>query len=279
MLGTALKPGGERVCLTFVTPKGIAKQRTARWRACQLRLSLVLATPSQLGTAVPDHVTLRSLEGGNYTPSSSVWITTRALRLGINFAFRPTVRYHRNPLLNCFVHTTMSFLSGMTLIRSLATFNLGLAYLFHTSPRTVASHPFVFIIGEAMGLPKATAFQVPSSTASFLAAVIVLLAFTDLSFASMPEEITSYVWSAQAPIRFFLFAAMAVYSYGSHLFSVAKSDTDGGTVSTAERGGIDNGVVFTWAFVQMVIWFWVSFLHHFSIYHSRQRHESIVVKE
>ena len=150
----------------------------------------------------------------------------------------------------------------MTLIRSLATFNLGLAYLFHTSPKTVASHPFVFIIGEAMGLPKTTAFQVPSPAASFLAAAITLFAVTDLSSASMPEEITSYVWSAQAPIRFFLFAALAAYSYGSHLFRFAKdaNATDGAAGSTAERGGIDNGVVFTWAFVQMVIWFWVSLL-------------------
>ena len=154
----------------------------------------------------------------------------------------------------------MSFLSGTTLIRSLATFNLGLAYLFHTSPKTVASHPFVFIIGEAMGLPKTIAFQVPSPSTSFLAAAISLFAITDLSSASMPEEITSYVWSAQAPIRFFLFAALAAYSYGSHLVPSAKSDTEGGNGSMAQRGGIDNSVVFTWAFVQMIIWFWVSLL-------------------
>ena len=151
----------------------------------------------------------------------------------------------------------MSFFSGTTLIRSLATFNLGLAYLFHTNPSTVASHPFVFVIGEAMGLPRTTAFSTPSPSTSFLAATIMLFAITDLSLASMPEEITSYVWSAQAPVRFFLFAALAAYSYISHLYSPLESVAKE-RMSSTSTGGMDNGVVFTWAFVQMIFWFWVS---------------------
>lgn len=48
----------------------------------------------------------------------------------------------------------MALLTSPTIIRTLSLFHLALAYLFLTTPHTIADQNLVFILGEAMGLVR-----------------------------------------------------------------------------------------------------------------------------
>ncbi|KFY28540.1 hypothetical protein V493_02879 [Pseudogymnoascus sp. VKM F-4281 (FW-2241)] len=110
-------------------------------------------------------------------------------------------------------------------------------------------------MGEAMGLPNVRAFDSPSAPLAFLGATLAIWGLSDLVAVSQPEEITNHYWSSQAPIRLVLFFALAGYSY---LFS-AKSPMykTSGYISSSWGEGLKNRVLFTWAFVEMITWFWV----------------------
>ncbi|OBT87991.1 hypothetical protein VE02_02889 [Pseudogymnoascus sp. 03VT05] len=149
----------------------------------------------------------------------------------------------------------MALINAGTIIRSICLFHITLGFFFLTSPHTVADQTLVFIMGEAMGLPHVRAFDSPSPPLAFLGVVLAIWGFSDLIAVSQPEEIANHYWSSQAPIRLVLFFALAGYSY---LFS-AKSPMykASGYISSSWGEGLKNRVLFTWAFVEMITWFWV----------------------
>ncbi|KAI9821582.1 MAG: hypothetical protein M1832_003256 [Thelocarpon impressellum] len=173
----------------------------------------------------------------------------------------------------------MALISGGTIIRSVSLFHLTLAYFFLNAPHRLGDQNLVFILGEAMGLPHVQAFDLPSAPSSFLAAVLAFLGISDLMAAALPDEISKYHWGNQgmsppfrvithpltstAPIRLLFFFCLTAYTYlaptpaGSK--SAAASSSSGLTRShtPAAGNGLKNGMVFTWAFVEMVTWFWV----------------------
>jgi len=105
-----------------------------------------------------------------------------------------------------------------------------------------------------MGLPYAHSFDKKSQSLAFLAAVLFITGVSDLVSVSLPEEISQYHWGSQAPIRLMLFGSLAFYSYtfssSSPLYS-SHTYQDGGWGE-----GLKNRVVFTWAFMEMITWFW-----------------------
>jgi len=69
-----------------------------------------------------------------------------------------------------------------------------------------------------------------------------------------------YGWNTEAnnfvaPVRLILFFGICVYSYG---FSTASTLYNPATYTPSTWGeGLKNRVVFTWAFLEMLTWFWV----------------------
>jgi hypothetical protein len=58
-----------------------------------------------------------------------------------------------------------------------------------------------------------------------------------------------------APVRLMLFGGLAVYSYA---FSASSPLYEGHSYYKSSWGeGLKNRVVFTWAFLEMITWFWV----------------------
>ncbi|KAH8754264.1 increased loss of mitochondrial DNA protein 1 [Hyaloscypha finlandica] len=149
----------------------------------------------------------------------------------------------------------MALISAATIITSLSLFHITLAFFFLTNPQTIADQTLVFILGEAMGLPFTRSFDTQSPALSFLAAVLFAVGITDLVSCSLPEQISQYHWGSQAPVRLFLFGSLAFYSY---TFSDSSPIYAAKTYSASAWGeGLKNAVVFTWAFVEMITWFWV----------------------
>jgi len=149
----------------------------------------------------------------------------------------------------------MAVISAATIITSLSLFHITLAFFFLTNPAAIADQTLVFIIGEAMGLPYTRSFDSQSPSLAFLAAVLFAVGITDLVSCSLPEEISQYHWGSQAPVRLVIFGGLAFYSY---TFSDSSPIYSSQTYSASSWGeGLKNRVLFTWAFVEMITWFWV----------------------
>ena len=98
--------------------------------------------------------------------------------------------------------------------------------------------------------PTSTFFK-PSPPLAFLSASLTLLGIADLAAVTLPEEIFSYYWSSQAPVRLLFFFVLTGYSYAFQ---------PGGALAMRKRlgwDGLNNSVLFTWGFVEMLLWFWV----------------------
>ncbi|MCJ1307900.1 hypothetical protein MMC25_001548 [Agyrium rufum] len=163
----------------------------------------------------------------------------------------------------------MSFLSAPNLIRATSSLNLYLAYLLHTSPATITSHPTVLLLSSSMDLEVPGSLLLPSPALSFAAAIIAMMSFADLSSTGLQEEIRAYYWGAQAPLRFFFFGCLSVWAYASGPMGkerVSKQGRDNlmiGKIRPTVSGsaemetGMNTGLVFTWGFVHMILYFWV----------------------
>ncbi|KAI4132207.1 MAG: hypothetical protein LQ347_002666 [Umbilicaria vellea] len=109
-----------------------------------------------------------------------------------------------------------------------------------------------------MGLPDAPSFTTPSAPTAFLAVLLALLALSDLTAASLPEEIGSYYWSSQAPVRLFFFFVVTAYTYVFKAGGIASAWASKSGAHTAGVGDeLKNSVVFTWGFVEVICWFWI----------------------
>ena len=139
----------------------------------------------------------------------------------------------------------MAILSAQSLLRTLSLFHLTLSYYLFTSPATIASQNLVYVLGAAMDIPDPPiSLSTPSPASALAALFLALIAISDLTSSGLSEEVASHHWSSQAPVRLAFFFAVTAYSY------VGKP---GGM-----WGVLCNSVVFTWGFLEMLWWFWVS---------------------
>ena len=83
---------------------------------------------------------------------------------------------------------------------------------------------------------------------------------SDLAAASMHAEVSSFYWSAQAPIRLMFFFALAAASFAMRPGGLWASRYEALALGALEGAGegLGSGVVFVWAFLEMTVWFWVS---------------------
>ncbi|RFU26711.1 hypothetical protein B7463_g9621, partial [Scytalidium lignicola] len=148
----------------------------------------------------------------------------------------------------------MGLFSAKTILTSLALFHITMGFFFLTSPGTIADQSLVLVLGDAMGLPEARSFEVKSDSLAFLAAVLLVFGISDLVAISLPDEIGQYHWGSQAPVRFIVFFGLVVYSYS---FSSSSPLYESSTYRASSWGeGLKNRVLFSWAFLEMITWFW-----------------------
>ncbi|MCJ1464355.1 hypothetical protein MMC07_002968, partial [Pseudocyphellaria aurata] len=154
----------------------------------------------------------------------------------------------------------MAIISAATIIRSLSIFHLTVAYYLLTAPAKIADQNLVFILGAAMDLPSATStFTTPSPPLAFLSAILALSGLSDLAATgSLARESSQLYWSSQAPVRLLFFFFVTSYAWA---FKPGGLGTEEG--SGSGRGGgrpgwdnLKNSLVFSWGFLEMMVWFW-----------------------
>ncbi|KAL0938292.1 uncharacterized protein CTRU02_204902 [Colletotrichum truncatum] len=166
----------------------------------------------------------------------------------------------------------MALISAKTIITSLSLFHVTLAFFFLTDPVTIADQTLVYVLGEAMGMPHARSFENKSPALAFLAAVLGMMGISDLVTLSMPQDIwVDHHWGTQAPARLFICLVFVIYTFAFGPSSPIYGGSRGGrfshpsahthnpnyTPSTWGGDGLKNRVFLTFAFLEMLTWFWV----------------------
>ena len=157
----------------------------------------------------------------------------------------------------------MAVVSSTTILRALSIFHITLAYYLLTSPSILAEQNLVIILGAAMDIPLPTeSLSTPSSSTGFAALLLIVLAVHDLTAPSMDDEIGSAYWSSQTPLRvafYFIVTGGAYFGkFGLEESKRAARLTGAGSQASIMKEVLCNSFVFSWAFLEMLIWFWVS---------------------
>ena len=101
-----------------------------------------------------------------------------------------------------------------------------------------------------------SAFSTPSPTSSLAAVFLAFIALTDLTAVSLPEDVYNIYWATQAPVRLVALFALAAWIY---VFKPAYGVGASQTLASKGWGHeAKNGVIFTFAFVETTMMFWVT---------------------
>ena len=156
----------------------------------------------------------------------------------------------------------MAILSSATLIQAVSLFQLTLAYYLVKSPSTLTQQNLVIILGAAMDIPPPTgSLSIPSSATALAGTFLALLALSDLTASTMAEEAGSLFWITQAPLRLVFFFGITGWVYLGKFGledELKGSRRVMGNSKVSAREVLCNSFVFTWGFLQMLSWFWVS---------------------
>ncbi|CAL8577007.1 hypothetical protein XPA_002865 [Xanthoria parietina] len=147
----------------------------------------------------------------------------------------------------------MAIITATGIIRALSLFHLSVAYFLIASPSTIVNQSLVFILGASMRLPTPPSLSDASPSTAFSALILALLGLTDLAACSLPEEISSYYWGSQAPIRCTFFFALTGYAYAFK----PEGPVRGISRQAHPWDNLHTSVVFTWSFLEMISWFWI----------------------
>jgi len=79
---------------------------------------------------------------------------------------------------------------------------------------------------------------------------------SDLTSLTLSDDLAHSYWSTQTPIRLIFLFALTGYSY---LFKEDGPFASSGKKYTVNAGDqLKNSIIFTWGFLEMATWFWVS---------------------
>lgn len=111
--------------------------------------------------------------------------------------------------------------------------------------------------------PAPTTLSTPSPALAIASLSFAILGCADLTATNLDEQVSSFYWSSQAPVRLAFFLGITGYSYMWKPAGGVLSEIGGARVGVGKQGSflggmLCNSVVFTWAFVEMLMWFWVS---------------------
>ncbi|KAI5812472.1 increased loss of mitochondrial DNA protein 1 [Pyronema omphalodes] len=144
----------------------------------------------------------------------------------------------------------MGLIKAYYLVRVIAAVHILMGYLLLAAPQKLANQSTIMVLGEALGLPQPKSSFVENPLAAALAGLVfILFGITDIFALTSEEEVTRDYWGAQAPIRTLFFAIISGYGY---LMKPGRAN-----MYTAPEHPIVNSVVFSWAFMEVIWWFWV----------------------
>ena len=99
--------------------------------------------------------------------------------------------------------------------------------------------------------PQATSFNRTTPSTAFLAVILAFSAISDLTSAAMTEHVAAEYWLTQVPIRLSLLFGLTSYTY------LSKPSVTSKFYAAAPGDNLKNGLVFSWAFIELVGWFLV----------------------
>jgi hypothetical protein len=172
----------------------------------------------------------------------------------------------------------MAIISANTIIRSLSLFHLTLAALLLKNPKLVANQSVILVLGGSMQLvrplhnlhpptptnkntantsqPMPRDFSTPSAALAFVALLFAFLGISDLTAASLDDDIFDAYWGAQTPVRlvflFLLTGYTVLFKKGGLL-----SPKGANAFATGPGDYLKNSFVFAWGFIEISAWFWI----------------------
>jgi hypothetical protein len=99
-----------------------------------------------------------------------------------------------------------------------------------------------------------TSLDKPNEASAFIAVLLAFIGFADLTAASLNEDTALEYWLSNVPVRLLFLFGLSGYIY---LF---KEDGVFGSRSVHQDSAgerVRNSLIFAWAFVETVTWFWV----------------------
>lgn len=99
----------------------------------------------------------------------------------------------------------------------------------------------------------------PSDASAFIAVILAFLGIADLTAASLTDLVALEYWLSNVPVRLTFLFALTAYSY---LFKEGGMLNFGSTGKASAGENLQNGMVFSWAFFELVAWFWVRLESH-----------------
>ncbi|KAL9129908.1 MAG: hypothetical protein Q9217_001756 [Psora testacea] len=152
----------------------------------------------------------------------------------------------------------MAILTSSTLLRAISLFHLTISYYLLTAPSVLTNQNLVVILGAAMDIPlPSPSLSMPSSSTAIASIFLALLAVSDLTASSMPEEVSGLYWSSQAPLRLAFFFGITGWAYLGKFGLEGRANGTGLDVDAGVREVMCNSFVFSWGFVEMLTWFWI----------------------
>lgn len=86
--------------------------------------------------------------------------------------------------------------------------------------------------------------------------LFAFIGISDLTAASLPDEVFDAYWGAQTPVRLVFLFALTGYTFlfkEGGVFNGAK----GIGYASSPSSYIKNSVVFSWGFIELSMWFWI----------------------
>jgi hypothetical protein len=172
----------------------------------------------------------------------------------------------------------MAIITAGSMIRSLSLFHLTLAALLLKNPKLVANQSVILVLGGSMQLvrslhnlhsptpinkntantsqPMPRDFSTPSAALAFVALLFAFLGISDLTAASLDDDIFDAYWGAQTPVRlvflFLLTGYTVLFKKGGLL-----SPKGANAFATGPGDYLKNSFVFAWGFIEISAWFWI----------------------
>lgn len=90
---------------------------------------------------------------------------------------------------------------------------------------------------------------------AFIGLLFGFLGLTDLTALSLDDDIADRFWGTQTPVRLTFLFGITGYSYlfkEGGMFAAKKTYT-----SYNAGNDLKNSIVFTWGFLELVVWFWI----------------------
>ncbi|KAF8430269.1 increased loss of mitochondrial DNA protein 1 [Tirmania nivea] len=154
----------------------------------------------------------------------------------------------------------MASVSAFTLIRIVIGVHFIVSYLLLTSPGNIVTNGVVKMLGESTGFAPLSMKSLESSPAvtAFAGILLGLLGFVDftaLASSATGGDASRIHWEIQAPSRLIAFMGLTAYTY---IFKPHRTTRFVPLTAEEEKlAGLKTGAVFTWAFFEMVWWFWI----------------------